>query len=163
VWLLFHRNAKTKVVKDGESFVETCPECGRRARFDEVELSESFGVFFVDLITEKERKFRCSVCGDVFDLRDQPEPAPAATPARSARDIERDRVAAQARRRAEHEQRERIAEQVRLRADQQRHREAIADQARLRADQQRHRELEEARANRIEDELAELKKRLGRY
>jgi rubredoxin len=161
VWLLFHRNARTKVVKNGESIVETCPECGRRARFDEVELSESFGVFFVDLITEKERKFRCSVCGDVFDLRDQPEPAPAATPARSARELERKRVAEQARQRAEHQQRERV-DQARLRAEQQRQGERIAEQARQRAEQQRRRELEETRANRIEDELAELKKRLGR-
>ncbi|HEX7841548.1 MAG TPA: hypothetical protein VF469_28950 [Kofleriaceae bacterium] len=34
MWLLFHRNAKTRVVRDGQSFIETCPECGRKARFD---------------------------------------------------------------------------------------------------------------------------------
>jgi rubredoxin len=158
VWLLFHRNAKTKVIKDGESFVETCPECGRRARFDEVELSESFGVFFVDLITDKERKFRCSVCGDVFDLRDQAESAPAAAPARSAGELERERAAAQARERAAQQ---RQHEQARLRVEQQQ-RQRIAEEVRLRAEHQQRRELEEARANRIEDELAELKKRLGR-
>jgi rubredoxin len=96
VWLLFHHNVKTKVVKGGKSFVETCPECGRRARFDEVEVSENFGMFFVDLLGEKERKFRCSVCGDVFDLRD--EPAPAAMPARSTRELEHERAAEEARR-----------------------------------------------------------------
>ena len=129
MWLLFHHNAKTKVVKDGESFVETCPECGRRARFDEVEVSENFGVFFVDLVGDKERKFRCSVCANVFDMRDQPEPAPAAKPAKSARELERERAAAQTRQLAE---------------------------------EQRRRDAAEAKANRIEDELAELKKRLGR-
>ena len=67
MWLLFHRNAKTKVVRDGHSFIETCPECGRKARFDEVEVSESYGVFFVDLVDDKERKYRCSACGDAFD------------------------------------------------------------------------------------------------
>jgi len=131
VWFLFHHNAKTRVVKDGESFVETCPECGRRARFDEVEVSENFGMFFIDLVGEKERKFRCSVCANVFDLRDDDDPdtIPAVQPAKSARELERERA---------------------------------AEQARALAEQQRRRELAEAKENRIEDELAELKKRLGR-
>jgi len=72
MWLLFQHNAKTRVVRDGQSFIETCPECKRTARFEEVEVSESFGVFFIDLISDKERKYRCSACGDVFDLRDSP-------------------------------------------------------------------------------------------
>jgi uncharacterized C2H2 Zn-finger protein len=127
MWFLFHHNAKTQVVKNGESFVETCPECGRRARFDEVEVSDNFGVFFVDVVSDKERKFRCSRCANVFDLRD--EPASAAQPAKSARELERERAAAQARQHAE---------------------------------EQRRREVAETKANRIEDELAELKKRLGR-
>ena len=143
MWLLFHRNAKTKVVRDGDSFVETCPECGRRARFDEVEVSESFGVFFLDLVTDRERKYRCSACGDVFDLRDQPDaPAPRSAPA-AARDAERDRADAEARR----------ADAEARRAD--------AEARRAEAERVR-RERSEASANRIEDELAELKKRMGR-
>jgi rubredoxin len=133
MWLLFHRNAKTRVVRDGHSFVETCPECGRRARFDEVEVSESFGVFFVDVLTDRERKYRCGACGDIFDLRDQPD-APAVRaavepPRKTARELAGERAEAEARR---------------------------LEAAQLR------REREEARANRIEDELAELKKRMGR-
>jgi rubredoxin len=126
MWMLFHRNAKTKVVRDGHSFVETCPECGRKARFDEVEISESYGVFFIDLVDDKERKYRCSVCGDVFDLRDEPVRAP---PAKSAKELAHERAVAEARQPEEAEQR---------------------------------RERAVAKANRIEDELAELKKRLGR-
>jgi rubredoxin len=126
MWILFHRNAKTKVVRDGHSFVETCPECGRKARFDEVEISESYGVFFIDLVDDKERKYRCSVCGDVFDLRDEPVRAP---PAKSAKELAHERAVAEARQSEETEQR---------------------------------RERAVAKANRIEDELAELKKRLGR-
>jgi rubredoxin len=125
MWLLFHRNAKTKVVRDGHSFIETCPECGRKARFDEVEVSESYGVFFIDLVGDKERKYRCSACGDVFDLRDVPDRPPV----KSAAELARERAVAEARQSVEAEQR----------------------RARL-----------EAKANRIEDELAELKKRLGR-
>lgn len=125
MWMLFHRNAKTKVVRDGRSFVETCPECGRKARFDEVEVSESYGVFFIDLIDDKERKYRCSACGDVFDLRDEPDQPPP----KSAKELARERAAASARQAAEAEQR---------------------------------RERAVAKANQIEDELAELKKRLGR-
>jgi rubredoxin len=125
MWLLFHRNAKTKVVRDGKSFIDTCPECKRKVRFDEVEISESFGVFFIDVIDDKERKYRCSACGDTFDLRDQP----AAPSMKSPRELERERSETEARR---------------------------AD------DERKQRERAEAKANQIEDELAELKKRLGR-
>jgi rubredoxin len=125
MWLLFTRNAKTRVVAGGKSFVETCPECHRRARFDEVEVSENFGVFFIDLIGDSERKYRCSACGDVFDLREGAAPPPAKSPA----ELAREQAALEARRAA---------------AAEQRREEAIA------------------RANRIEDELADLKKRLGR-
>lgn len=131
MWFLFHNKTKTKVVEGGASFVEVCPECGRRARFHEVELTESFGLFFVDLVNDKERKFRCSSCGEVFDRRDEPEATAtaAAPPAKSARELERERAVELARRQAE---------------------------------QDRRRALAEAKANRIEDELSELKKRLGR-
>lgn len=76
MWLLFHRNAKTRTVPGGATFVETCPECHRRATFAEVELTENFGVFFVDLIGDRERAYRCGACGEVFDLKDR-APAPA--------------------------------------------------------------------------------------
>jgi rubredoxin len=109
-------------VRGGESFVETCPECGKRAKFVEVEISESFGLFFVDVVGDKERAFRCSACGETFDLKEKPASAPAPAPAKSAAELERERA---------------------------------------RAEQQR-RETAEAKAVRIEDELAELKKRLGR-
>lgn len=126
MWLLFHHQAKTKVVEGGRSFLEVCPECGRKARFVEVEVSDNYGVFFLDVISDKERKYRCSACGDIFDLRDEPAQAP---PAKSAQELARERAAASARQAAEAEQR---------------------------------REQAAAKANRIEDELAELKKRLGR-
>jgi hypothetical protein len=129
VWFLFHHNVKTKLVENGESFVDTCPECGRRARFHEVEVSENVGVFFVDILGDKERKFRCSACARVFDRGDDRDAVGSAPPARSATELERERAAEQARRLAE---------------------------------EQRRREIAVAKANRIEDELAELKKRLGR-
>ncbi|HWO18134.1 MAG TPA: hypothetical protein VNO30_05140, partial [Kofleriaceae bacterium] len=124
---LFHRNAKTRPVRGGDTFVETCPECGQRAKFIEVEITESFGVFFVDLVGDKERAYRCTACGETFDLKDQ-QPAAAAKPAeptppvKSAAERERERAAAE----------------------------------------QQRREAAQAKAIRIEDELAELKKRMGR-
>ncbi len=30
MWLLFHGNAKTRTVRDGHTFVETCPACHAR-------------------------------------------------------------------------------------------------------------------------------------
>ncbi len=124
MWLLFHRKAKTKPVRDGNTFVETCPDCGKRATFHEVEVSENYGMFFIDLVGDKERAYRCGACGEVFDLKDRaPAPTlPPQTPQRSLADLERERAIEEAKRR----------------------------------------DAAEARANRIEDELAELKKRLGR-
>jgi hypothetical protein len=126
MWMLLHRNAKTRLVAGGRSFIEVCPECGRKARFDEVEITKSYGVFFIDLLDDKERKYRCNACHEVFDLRDEPD---SASPAVSDKEREAERAAAEARR----------AEQ--------------ADWLRERA---------RAQAARIEDELAELKKRMGR-
>lgn len=121
MWLLFHRKAKTRAVRDGESFVETCPECGKRTTFQEVEVSESYGVFFVDVVGDKERAFRCGGCGEVFDLKDR-APALPEPPRKSLAELEREQ-------RQLEERRTQAAEQ---------------------------------RAIRIEDELAELKKRMGR-
>jgi rubredoxin len=128
MWVLFHRNAKTKVVDGGRSFLEHCPECGRHARFVEVEVNTGYGVFFVDLLSDKERKYRCSACGGVFDLETDDGPAEL-PPARSERELAAERAALEARRAVEAEQR---------------------------------RQRAEAKAIRIEDELAELKRRLGR-
>ena len=84
MWVLFHRNVKTRPVRDGETFVETCPECGQRARFMEVEIAENFGLFFVDIVGDKERAYRCCACGETFDLKDE-APAPAKpAPAKAA-------------------------------------------------------------------------------
>ena len=115
MWLLFHRNAKTRPVRDGNSFVECCPECGNRATFVEVEITENVGMFFVDLIGDKERAYRCCACGETFDLKTQSPTMPA----KSLIELDED-------------------------------------------DDELRREAAHAKAVRIEDELAELKKRLGR-
>ena len=130
MWMLFHRKTGNKPVRDGESFVEKCPECGERTTFHEVEVSESYGVWFVDLVGDKERAFRCSACHETFDLKDRAQPAaPAAAPTKSLDDlVEESRVLAE--------------RKLALAAERQR--------------------KAEAKAVRIEDELAELKKRMGR-
>jgi hypothetical protein len=76
MWLLFHRKAGSKVVAGGRTFVEHCPTCDEPTRFREIEVNESFGVWFVDVLGDKERKYRCDQCQDVFDLRDKPEALP---------------------------------------------------------------------------------------
>jgi len=151
MWMLVHRNAKTRMIAGGRSFLEVCPECGRKARFDEVEITRSYGVFFIDLLDDKERKYRCSACHEVFDLRDEPASATSAG-AEEARQPEREAertAAAEARRTAEAE---RLRERARAQAVQVRAARATADQA----------EAAQTKAARIEDELAELTKRMGR-
>ena len=121
MWLLFTSKSGTKVVKDGKTFVEECPTCQQRTRFVEVEMTAKYGVFFVDVLGDSERGFKCTKCGDVFDLRDQEEAAPTREP-------ERTREAAPAR-----PQKPAVTEE---------------DRARV--------------AQKIDDELAELKRRMGR-
>ncbi len=127
MWFLFHRRAGTKAVAGGKTFTEQCPTCERATRFVEVECSESYGVWFVDVIGEKERAFACTVCGDTFDLRDDVKPEPTAQEKRQQQIARTEQLAA--------EQRRRDAEAAQHRA-----------------------KIE----TRIDDELAELKKRMGR-
>lgn len=49
-------------------------------------------------------------CGDVFDLRDEPDPAQAAMPAKSDRELERKWAVEEARRLAAEQRRREIAE-----------------------------------------------------
>ena len=45
--LLFHRKGRTQRVEGGETFVEECPTCQRETRFEEIEISSKYGVWFV--------------------------------------------------------------------------------------------------------------------
>ncbi len=112
------------MVSDGQTFTEECPTCQQKTRFVEVEVSEKYGVFFVDVVKDSERAFRCTKCGDVFDLRDAP--AVAAKPATPPAKIGKDRV-------------EQLAAEQRKR-----------DDARA------------AIETKLDDELAELKRKMGR-
>jgi hypothetical protein len=60
------------VVKDGERFDETCPQCKDHATFIEVEIEDNVGLFFVDVVGDKRRAFRCTSCLGTFDLKDEP-------------------------------------------------------------------------------------------
>jgi hypothetical protein len=126
VWFLFHHGERTRVVAGGRSFVHDCPTCGQPTRFDEVETTERAGLFFVDVVSDKQCGFRCRVCEDVFDLRETPDEQPAARAVDRA--VER----------------------------------AVDRTAELAAEQRRRDADKATRAVRIEDELAELKKRLGK-
>ncbi len=130
MWLLFHRKEGTKTVVDGRSFSQECPTCQKTTRFAEVEITENYGVWFVDVIGDSERAYRCMSCGDVFDLRDEAPAAKPVVPERTQRQQQIDRV-----------------EQL---ASEQRRRDAEAAKHRAKV------------ATRIDDELAELKKRMGR-
>jgi hypothetical protein len=129
VWFLFHHNKGTKAVAGGRVLTERCPTCKRTTRFHEVEVSEKLGVWFIDVIGDTERAFRCGECGDVFDLRDRSSAsAPAVTPPAALTGMDR-------------------VEQM---AAEQRRRDA--------AGKAKAAEI----STRIDDELAELKKRMGK-
>lgn len=75
MWLLFTSNTKTRAVQGGERFEETCPQCKEHATFVEVEIEDNVGVFFVDVVGDKRRAYRCTSCAGTFDLKDEPKPA----------------------------------------------------------------------------------------
>jgi transposase-like protein len=127
VWLLFTGKSRTKRVADGDVVREHCPVCKRTTQFVEVEVEHAAGLFFVDLLSDKERKFACTSCGETFDrvLEEGAPPAkqlPAAPPVKS-----------------QHERVEELAAEQRKR-----------DAAKAKI------------AAKIDDELAELKRRLGK-
>jgi rubredoxin len=64
MWVPVHRRVKTRRIAGGASFTETCPECRAVARFEPIEVSESFGAVFVDLLGDTEQRYRCSACGN---------------------------------------------------------------------------------------------------
>jgi transposase-like protein len=127
VWFLFTGKSRTKRVADGESLREHCPVCKRTTLFVEVEVEHAAGLFFIDLISDKEHKFACTGCGETFDRvleagASAPKQLPAAAPVKT--------------------QRQRVEEL---------------------AAEQRRRDASKAQiAAKIDDELAELKRRMGR-
>ena len=144
MWLLFHHSKGTKRVADGRVLTEHCPTCNQVTRLDEVETTEQVGVWFVDVAGDTERGFRCRVCGDVFSLRTDAEPTKSAPKQldTAKRDVERRSDAVANKLGAAERERARI--------------EAMA------AEQRRRDAERAAKATRIDDELAELKKRMGR-
>jgi len=123
--LLFTGSHKTRKVKGGEVFRQECPECKAAATFHEVEITTSAGIFFVDLIGDKERAFMCSACGETFDLKDAPAASTAAA----------------------------------LPAAPQKPRDLMAT---LEAEKDRRALQTAARDRKVEDELAEMKRKLGK-
>lgn len=126
MWFLFTGKSRTRAVAGGEVLEEHCPVCKRTTEFVELEVEHSAGVWFIDFISDKERKFRCTRCGETFDRVIEEDEKPAARAPASATKTGMDRV-----------------EQL---AAEQRKRDAAKAQIALK----------------IDDELAELKRRMGR-
>ena len=125
MWFLLTGKSRTKRVADGEVVREHCPVCKRTTQFVEVEVEHAAGLFFVDLLSDTERKFACTGCGETFDrVLEEGAPAPKQleTPVKSQRDRVEELAA---------EQRKRDAAKAKI-------------------------------AAKIDDELAELKRRMGR-
>lgn len=125
MWFLFHRKAQTKAVAGGRELSEQCPTCERRTRFVEVEVTKKYGVWFVDVLNDRETAFRCTGCGEVYELK-VPDEQKAQLEAAAKAKSQMDRVEEMAA-----EQRRRDASKVKI-------------------------------AAKIDDELAELKRRMGK-
>jgi hypothetical protein len=66
MWLIGGHNRKVRTVKDGKSFLSRCPACDEVATFREVAVSTSYHVFFVDLFDDAATGVRCSACQEAF-------------------------------------------------------------------------------------------------
>lgn len=82
-WLL-HGKTKTRAVPGGQTLDDRCPACGHWTTLHEVETTTAAGAFFVDVVSATDRGFRCSHCGEVADLVDTDDPPADAIP-RAAR------------------------------------------------------------------------------
>jgi hypothetical protein len=110
LWL-FTSNKRTRVAPGGQKMRSDCPECRQPRDFVEVEVETSAGVWFIDVLSDTERLWRCTGCGENFELRDksaraEPSP-PSAPPPRPARDMRAELERERARREAETRRRER--------------------------------------------------------
>ena len=125
MWFLFHRKAQTQAVAGGRELTEHCPSCEKRTRFVEVEVTKKYGVWFVDVLKDRETAFRCTKCGEVYELEVPAE--------------ERAQLDAAAKAKAQMDRVEELAAEQRRR-----------DAAKVKI------------AAKIDDDLAELKKRMGK-
>ncbi len=142
MWLIGGRNQRVRTVKDGKSFLSRCPTCDEVATFREVAVSTSYHVFFVDLFDDAETGVRCSACKGAFTGEDAIAIIDLAEPA-----TEEERVAFEERTMA-------------------RYKEEFEARARAkRREELRLQNLEKQRLAgeaAIDDELAALKRRLGK-
>jgi hypothetical protein len=131
-----------RVVREGTTFAADCPSCGKHASFREALVRRSVRLLGVDLYEYDETGVRCEACGtaftdeDALDLLDRAEaPSPEEQAAMEA--------LAHARHKAEFEARARAR---------------YADAERTR----KHEEAVRAREAQVDQELAALKRRLGK-
>jgi hypothetical protein len=126
--------SKVRPVKGGRKERMECPSCGEVATFRECVAEEALTVFsVVSLSEDREVVYRCGECGELFDLVETPD---AGAP---ARDPAADPEAARRRAAADRAAAERAERERRERA-----------------------RAEARRAASVEDELAALKRKLGR-
>lgn len=140
MFVFFGRKTSVKPIRGGRQVIADCPSCGETAKFHECEQEKTLHLYVVlDLFSDKQTVYRCTNCGDVFELSEE-----AASPQASARATAGSSAATDdARARAEREQDERRA----------------AREARARAEREEKKRQSEST---IEEELAALKRKLHR-
>jgi hypothetical protein len=131
-----------RLIRDGTSFSTDCSHCGRRATFREVLVRRALRLLGIDLYEYDETGVRCDACetafteDDAIELLDRAEPPPPEEQAAiEARRLAHYKAEFEARARARH------AEAVRVRA---------------------HEDVRRAREAQVDEELAALKRRLGK-
>src|SRR5688572_24132571 len=72
MWLLIGGKVKTRRIAGGRQVRKKCPKCEEAATFYECEATTSLNVFFVDVLSNKERLMQCGECAEVFGTDELP-------------------------------------------------------------------------------------------
>jgi hypothetical protein len=75
MWLLFDGKSQFKQIPDGRQVERHCDDCGRHTTFVECDITDTLRVWFVDALSNTQRRFVCRECGEDVALDEVPAPA----------------------------------------------------------------------------------------
>ncbi len=130
----FGRKGKARRVPDGQFEKRRCPECGKTTVFRECVVKSEYTVYSVVKLWDSEKtQFACDACGSLMDLDDSLPPELSEREKQQQERLERKQAAIDAKK----------------------------SEVERRQAQRDHEQRENTRLQAVEDELAEMKKRLG--
>jgi hypothetical protein len=106
MWLFGGAKTKFKLVPGGRTASRRCDTCNAVTTFREVDVTDGFNLFLVELYETTNRRMVCGVCGEDHDpdaffaepAKASPRPRPAAPETRARHDADVDQMLAELKR-----------------------------------------------------------------